>query len=117
MIRRPPRSTLFPYTTLFRSGTEPGEYDRYNMRRLVSMTANIEGEDLGRVAAHINRSIHTVNESLWVAQQTATAKPGWKNEVSGEIVDAEQRPSAPPRGLHVDVRGQSATMRQLFGPL
>src|SRR3712207_8908822 len=29
MIRRPPRSTLFPYTTLFRSGTliiEGGEY-------------------------------------------------------------------------------------------
>src|SRR3712207_7919574 len=23
MIRRPPRSTLFPYTTLFRSGWEP----------------------------------------------------------------------------------------------
>src|SRR3712207_8745407 len=26
MIRRPPRSTLFPYTTLFRSG--PGRYNR-----------------------------------------------------------------------------------------
>src|SRR2546427_5587120 len=25
MIRRPPRSTLFPYTTLFRSGFEPLE--------------------------------------------------------------------------------------------
>src|SRR3712207_7184048 len=25
MIRRPPRSTLFPYTTLFRSGADPGE--------------------------------------------------------------------------------------------
>src|SRR3712207_9516277 len=24
MIRRPPRSTLFPYTTLFRSSTPPG---------------------------------------------------------------------------------------------
>src|SRR2546430_5015339 len=24
MIRRPPRSTLFPYTTLFRSGEAPG---------------------------------------------------------------------------------------------
>src|SRR5256886_13046675 len=24
MIRRPPRSTLFPYTTLFRSPNEPG---------------------------------------------------------------------------------------------
>src|SRR5256886_17686622 len=25
MIRRPPRSTLFPYTTLFRSSGKPGE--------------------------------------------------------------------------------------------
>src|SRR5258708_21466029 len=28
MIRRPPRSTLFPYTTLFRSGLERGHLDR-----------------------------------------------------------------------------------------
>src|SRR2546425_9887758 len=27
MIRRPPRSTLFPYTTLFRSSYGPGRYD------------------------------------------------------------------------------------------
>src|SRR3712207_9220964 len=26
MIRRPPRSTLFPYTTLFRSGGVPGHH-------------------------------------------------------------------------------------------
>src|SRR5690242_21481675 len=33
MIRRPPRSTLFPYTTLFRSDfTEPGE-DRYTKHK------------------------------------------------------------------------------------
>jgi multidrug efflux pump subunit AcrB len=40
-----------------RSGTMPGEYDRYNMKRLVSMTANIEGEDLGRVIGRINRAV------------------------------------------------------------
>src|SRR5579859_8271258 len=28
MIRRPPRSTLFPYTTLFRSGRGLGAHDR-----------------------------------------------------------------------------------------
>src|SRR2546430_3484937 len=28
MIRRPPRSTLFPYTTLFRSGRAPRAVDR-----------------------------------------------------------------------------------------
>src|SRR5256885_8788695 len=27
MIRRPPRSTLFPYTTLFRSGVQRGDLD------------------------------------------------------------------------------------------
>src|SRR3712207_6917099 len=29
MIRRPPRSTLFPYTTLFRSRSELGVVDRW----------------------------------------------------------------------------------------
>ncbi len=38
-------------------GTMPGEIDRYNMRRLVSMTANIEDEDLGRVAARLSRAV------------------------------------------------------------
>src|SRR5689334_23681379 len=28
MIRRPPRSTLFPYTTLFRSGDRKAEHER-----------------------------------------------------------------------------------------
>jgi len=44
------------------SGTMPGEYDRYNMKRLVSMTANIEGEDLGRVAAQISRALAAAGE-------------------------------------------------------
>src|SRR3712207_9018762 len=37
MIRRPPRSTLFPYTTLFRSRRQraapPGDRDRPGLRR------------------------------------------------------------------------------------
>jgi multidrug efflux pump subunit AcrB len=36
-----------------REGFVPGEYDRYNMKRLISLTANIAGEDLGRVARRI----------------------------------------------------------------
>lgn len=38
-------------------GSMPGEYDRYNMRRVVSMTANVSGEDLGRVVTRINAAI------------------------------------------------------------
>jgi multidrug efflux pump subunit AcrB len=37
--------------------TMPGEYDRYNMRRVVSLTANIDGEDLGGAAARVRAAI------------------------------------------------------------
>jgi len=43
-------------------GTMPGEYDRYNMKRVVSLTANIAGEDLGRVAGHVDRAIARAGE-------------------------------------------------------
>src|SRR5207247_8454557 len=36
--------------------------DRYNMRRLVSMTANVEGEDLGRVAGQIDQALAEAGE-------------------------------------------------------
>src|SRR3712207_9594893 len=45
MIRRPPRSTLFPYTTLFRSnrviGTGTG-LDSARLRRIISEVTNID---------------------------------------------------------------------------
>src|SRR3712207_8255667 len=37
MIRRPPRSTLFPYTTLFRSFSAPGFQTRMTPSRSVPM--------------------------------------------------------------------------------
>src|SRR5687767_15993597 len=40
MIRRPPRSTLFPYTTLFRSG--PREHLRVLDRRLVAQRVAVD---------------------------------------------------------------------------
>src|SRR3712207_7555435 len=52
MIRRPPRSTLFPYTTLFRSGQrEPGEGDvlaRGGVRQQVAGRALEHRRDLAR---------------------------------------------------------------------
>jgi multidrug efflux pump subunit AcrB len=44
-------------------GKMPGEIDRYNMRRYVSLMANIEGEDLGRVAAKIAQAIRDAGEA------------------------------------------------------
>jgi multidrug efflux pump subunit AcrB len=38
-------------------GTMPGEIDRTTMQRYVSITANVEGEDLGRAAGQIEQAI------------------------------------------------------------
>src|SRR3712207_8379073 len=45
MIRRPPRSTLFPYTTLFRSegGLEAGHPHRRQLERLLLLLARVRG--------------------------------------------------------------------------
>jgi multidrug efflux pump subunit AcrB len=68
-----------------REGVAPGEYDRLNLRRMISLTANIEGSDLGRV--------------------------------SDDLDEAVRRAGPPPRGVRVEVRGQTETMRQMFGGL
>ena len=38
-------------------GTALGEYDRYNMQRMLTLSANISGEDLGGAAAQVERAI------------------------------------------------------------
>jgi multidrug efflux pump subunit AcrB len=58
-IQRPglDRQLLLRDVAAVREGTMPGEYDRYNMKRSVSLTANIAGADLGRVAGRVRRAI------------------------------------------------------------
>jgi multidrug efflux pump subunit AcrB len=43
-------------------GTMPEEYDRLNQMRYISMTANIQGEDLGRVTTRIDNAIKAAGE-------------------------------------------------------
>src|SRR3712207_7096056 len=55
MIRRPPRSTLFPYTTLFRSVRrvlEPAPHGGAHLRRLLELVeGGVAGEEALPVAA------------------------------------------------------------------
>src|SRR2546425_2510735 len=59
MIRRPPRSTLFPYTTLFRSRTP---YDRTAMMRpnaAAPLPCMTDGCSAGRVPVRVRSEEHT----------------------------------------------------------
>jgi len=43
-------------------GTVLGEYDRYNMQRMLTLGANVGGEDLGRVSGHIDQALAEAGE-------------------------------------------------------
>src|SRR5256885_10243717 len=70
MIRRPPRSTLFPYTTLFRSALEPTIVERGGAKsrtepvvlndvvvhkggvaRVIRLRVSLDGEEVGQYSA------------------------------------------------------------------
>src|ERR1022692_3974728 len=58
MIRRPPKSTLFPYTTLFRSGLAPRRHRVPAARRLALATAVRVIHRVHRYAAVVGRLPH-----------------------------------------------------------
>src|SRR3712207_6973882 len=70
MIRRPPRSTLFPYTTLFRSSrvnrdraSSPGRVDESALRaRAFSVRRSAVGRPGGRVAQLVRAAVPVDDE-------------------------------------------------------
>src|SRR2546429_8754468 len=54
MIRRPPRSTLFPYTTLFRSIGQPVTYKGPDGRQYVAILSGVGGWPGGIVSGDLD---------------------------------------------------------------
>jgi multidrug efflux pump subunit AcrB len=61
-------------------GTTVAEYDRFNMQREVTITANLAGEDLGRSAAQVNEAIRGAGQP----------PRGVTVEVGGQIAPMQQ---------------------------
>ncbi len=66
-------------------GTMPGEIDRYNMQRQVSMTANVAGTDLGAAARGVDAAI----------ERAGDPPRGVKVEVRGQIPPMRQMLTRP----------------------
>src|SRR5438552_12534214 len=67
MIRPPPRSTLFPYTTLFRSQSRPGRRpDRRGLGSRLAHAADAPGAipDLDRKSTRLNSS-HQISYAVF----------------------------------------------------
>src|SRR5438105_9629197 len=66
MIRRPPRSTLFPYTTLFRSG-RPGTDRLVVMSSATPTSSPVEPPVTGVVAAEDRKSTRLNSSHEWIS--------------------------------------------------
>src|SRR2546429_2206056 len=87
MIRRPPRSTLFPYTTLFRSAIRRG------MRPLNELSREVERLDLAQAERVSHRHalrefmpvVNSINTLLDRQQEALERERSLANEVAHEL--------------------------------
>lgn len=79
--------------------TAPGEFDRYNMKRELSLTANIAGADLGRVTGDVTRVLDQVKRG------------------DDKAKDELRKTGAKPGSVTYELRGQIPPLRQMLSGL
>src|SRR2546425_4943245 len=86
MIRRPPRSTLFPYTTLFRSDLNEKHDERNALeRRLEEMQAKVDAHERARLATPVNGGDPDHEEDLLLPQDAEGNHPLRSEEHTSEL--------------------------------
>src|ERR1041385_9541887 len=96
MIRRPPRSTLFPYTTLFRSGADPRQPQQIEDPRRVILTQLLEGParpgvvDLADLGRQLVANARHLRQGLSRGAQRREGVPG-RAELAFRVAVGELR--------------------------
>src|SRR5688572_32457818 len=87
------RQVLLRDMAELRPGTMPGQYDRYNMKRQVTLTANRAGVDLGTLTQEIAAAV----------KRSGEPPKGAKVEIRGQIPPMNDMTSSLSIGLIVSV--------------
>src|SRR2546430_6839176 len=78
MIRRPPRSTLFPYTTLFRSRFAESGYSIKKMHKLIMLSRAYQHDQLvhlDRKSTRLNSSHSQISYAVFCLKKKKTTPP------------------------------------------
>jgi multidrug efflux pump subunit AcrB len=83
------------------TGKMPGEFDRYNMKRELSLTANIDGADLGAAAVRVDAAVRRVQQQ------------------DDALKDEAERSGVQPKPGRItcELRGQIPPLRQMVSGL
>ncbi len=91
-------------------GTMPGEFDRYNMKRELSLAANIVGADLGSVATQVIAAVDRVQK------EDDAAKDELDKAAAAAVVPGQPAPAKAGR-ITYELRGQIPPLRQMMSGL
>src|SRR3989442_11951059 len=98
MIRRPPRSTLFPYTTLFRSQAQAYRQmlDEIREQRLLVCHLRIEGVLIDRKSTRLNSSHVRISYAVFCLKKKKMGqrtRPGYPTQNKHQLWARQQVPS------------------------
>src|SRR5438874_10734746 len=91
MIRRPPRSTLFPYTTLFRSRA-PADELRARSPRASAVTAAAATQRIDRKSTRLNSSHVEISYAVFCLKKKKTIRTA-EGEAATEAILSTFRPN------------------------
>src|SRR5258708_29245942 len=102
MIRRPPRSTLFPYTTLFRSWKEIswGVSGQSSLTEIISL----EGVRSEEHTSELQSPDHLVCRLLLEKKKSNAQYSSKSNRMHTQTVAAPSSPAKPPSTTHQTTR-------------
>src|SRR5437764_2534592 len=95
MIRRPPRSTLFPYTTLFRSppAGAPSPPEEPHSQAVVPDSVETAQSDVAtdRKSTRLNSSHRCISYAVFCLKKKKTKKKKKKNKIKQKTIDTSIR--------------------------
>src|SRR3712207_6421412 len=112
MIRRPPRSTLFPYTTLFRSARVDEDV---GPQVVADAVVAVDRRDLEEDVVHQALDAAGVAEALEREAQVLRERPGLLGEgadVLGDLLGLRDRPQADLGGAAEGLEGRDAGLAE-----
>src|SRR5437667_2793705 len=90
MIRRPPRSTLFPYTTLFRSALLDGREDVRGLDPSSTIVGGAGRRSRDRKSTRLNSSHITISYAVFCLKKKKK-KSAYSRESTDRILDSKRR--------------------------
>jgi multidrug efflux pump subunit AcrB len=83
-------------------GSMPGQIDRYNMKRQVSLTANVVGEDLGKVARQLDEALKAAGDPPHGVTVEVLGQVRPMRQMFGGLAGGARLPSGTPWGNFSD---------------